>query len=571
MGTRRRALLFAVTTLLVLPGVALTAPLSSAAAPAITPVCTSTVPCFPVSSATNLGPAGGEPSIQDDGAGHIYITTPLGTGSIGGTGVRFSRSSDGGATWVRTKDASNVEHPYTDIGGPVGGSDSDVLVDSTRKNLYVADLAAAFSNILRSQDGGKTFPVDTQTAFEDDREWVTTVGPNVYVTFHDFAGNLPLIYGSTDQGVTFAPFGFANTGQIFAPSDAGFADTKCNTLVGKPVTDAAGTIYILTNTSTAAEDLAATCSLPAPLDRFYLSVSKDGGHTFTSHLVSDLSMAGNPGQLKSGSWGHVFNQLAIDAAGNLYIDASATLDGVAPLQNYLLVSQDHGVTFSKPIATNPQPLHGQLFPAIAAGQAGQVAVGYYQGLFADHHKTGSNFQFIIDETLNALAPGGPTFTHTQLAPLKGTTPQPDGICTDGIFCGTPASSGGNRNLADFESMTTDETGHLEVILPADSDGSNTENWFYKQTTGPLIPPGATNGNGTGNQTWVAGARTTAPPPPVAAAASPSPTPSVLPNTSGTPANPTRLGPIVLVLVAVLLVGPAVFLRQARRKRRPLSS
>jgi hypothetical protein len=92
-----------------------------------------------------------------------------------------------------------------------------------------------------------------------------------------------------------------------------------------------------------------------------------------------------------------------------------------------------------------------------------------------------------------------------LKPLKGTTPHPDGICTDGIFCGTPASSGGNRNLADFESITVDPHGHLEVIIPADCNAcTGTENWFYKQTAGPLLVPGATNGNGTGNETWVKG-------------------------------------------------------------------
>ena len=492
--------------------------------------CDPALPCFPLSAATNLGPAGGEPSIQDDGAGNIYITTPNGTPALG-NGVRVSHSADGGKTWVKFNDL-----PYKDIGGTAGGGDSDVVIDVARKNLYVTDLAAADATILRSQDRGATFPQTAPAGPENDRQWLTTIGSTVFLTYHDFALNNPLIFASTDGGATFPPgLGFGGTGQVFGPTDTGYADAKCNTLVGKPVTDAAGAIYILTNTSTPAENLAGGCAGPAPLDRFYMSVSKDGGHSFTSHLISDLSAAAHPGQAKSGTWGHVFNQLAIDAGGNLYIDASASIDGVKPLQNYLLVSKDHGVTFGQPIPTNVQPLHGQLFPAIAVGQAGQVAVGYYQGAFADHHKTGSNFQFIIDETLNALD-ASPTFTHTQLAPLKGITPQPDGICTDGLFCGTPLSSGGNRRLADFESMAVDELGHLEVILPANSENKagKTENWFYKQTTGPLLVPGATNGNGTGNQTWVQGSRTAPPPAPIAAStpAAPSPTPAVLPNTSG---------------------------------------
>ena len=527
---------------------------------AVPPTCDGTTPCFPVSAATNLGPAGGEPSIQDDGAGNIYITTPVGTGSTLGTGVRFSRSNNGGQSWIKYGDV-----PYKNIGGDVGGSDSDVVVDVSRKNLYVADLAAADVSVLRSQDNGATFPQNAPAGPENDRQWVTTIGDkNVYLTYHDFALNTPVIFGSTDAGATFPPgLGFGGTGQIFGPTDTGFQDTKCNTLVGKPVTDKEGTLYILTNSSTLAEDGGAGCALPGPLDRFYMSVSTDGGHSFTSHLVSDLSAAGNPGQAISGSWGHVFNQLAIDNGGNLYIDASGTLDGSVPLQNYLLVSTDHGKTFSKPIRTNAQPAHGQLFPAIAAGQAGQVAVGYYQGAFPDHHLANSNFQFIIDQSFNALD-AHPAFTHTQLTPLSGSTPQPNGICTDGLFCTVgvpPFSSGGNRNLADFESMTLSERGNLEVILPADSDGAKTENWFYRQVGGPQMVPGPTNGNGTGNQTYVAGARTTAPPGSVPATVV---NPNLLPPTSrGLPAWIPPGGAAGLAFVA----GGALLRRRSAIRRR----
>jgi hypothetical protein len=51
-------------------------------------------------------------------------------------------------------------------------------------------------------------------------------------------------------------------------------------------------------------------------------------------------------------------------------------------------------------------------------------------------------------------------------------------------------------------MAVDPQGRIEVILPADADGRTTHNWFYKQTSGPRMQPGAVNGNGTGNQTWV---------------------------------------------------------------------
>ncbi|MGN6473342.1 MAG: hypothetical protein ACTHK4_06800 [Mycobacteriales bacterium] len=439
----------------------------------------------------DLGLGGGEPSIQDDGHGHIYITNPLGTGTVGGTGVKFWRSNNDGASFL----------PPTLTGGTLlGGSDSDVASDASGHNMWIADLAAAYNNILHSTNSGAAFASQSQAGPESDREWLTPLGKSLILTYHDLAVNNPLIFISNDEGATWSPGGTA--GMIFSPSDPGFADTKCNTLVGKPVTDAAGNLYVLTTTSTIAEDLQNGCAAPSPLDRMYVSVSHDGGHTFTSHLASDISSA-TTGHAHSGIWGNTFNQLAIDAGGNPYIEASGTLDGTGPLRNSLVVSKNHGRTFSKPIVTHRSP-DAQLFPAIATGQAGQVAVGYYQGRKPLNTANGSDFQFVIDESFNATS-SHPTFTHVVLPPLKGTTPHPDGICTAGIFCGTPLSAGGNRNLADFESMAVDPRGHLEVIIPADCDKcTGTENWFYKQTSGPLLVPGPTNGNGTGNQTPVKG-------------------------------------------------------------------
>jgi hypothetical protein len=67
-----------------------------------------------------------------------------------------------------------------------------------------------------------------------------------------------------------------------------------------------------------------------------------------------------------------------------------------------------------------------------------------------------------------------------------------------------------------------------VIIRADCDVCNgTENWFHKQTAGPPLGPGATSGNGTGNETWVTGSRT---------AAAPTPTPTAVPTAAAAPAS-----------------------------------
>ncbi|MBJ7594625.1 MAG: exo-alpha-sialidase [Candidatus Dormibacteraeota bacterium] len=269
-------------------------------------------------------------------------------------------------------------------------------------------------------------------------------------------------------------------------------------------------MYVLINCSTFPNNVSPT---GGPLDQLYIAISRDGGASFHTTLVSDISNGGtNPG-----TWGHVFNQLAIDAAGNLYVGASGNLKGTDPVQTFLIRSLDNGTTWQPPINLNADtPAYASVFPAIATGQSGQVAVGYYRVVncrtsvnanckTSDYRNDGVTFQYFIWQTPNALLVN-PEFAVTQ---VTSSVPHYNGICTDGLFCGTPLSSGGNRNLADFESMTVDPTGNIELIIPADplnvlpTDSHPTVNWYFKETSGPLMPPGATNGNGTGNQTYVA--------------------------------------------------------------------
>ncbi len=99
------------------PGAALAAPQPASAVGAVV------APVF--GTTNNLGASGGEPSMQDDGAGNIYITSPQGAGSMG-TGVRFSHSSTGGQSFIEFTPGKK----FKDIGGTIGGGDSDVVVDS---------------------------------------------------------------------------------------------------------------------------------------------------------------------------------------------------------------------------------------------------------------------------------------------------------------------------------------------------------------------------------------------------------------------------------------------------------
>lgn len=461
---------------------------------------------------------GGEPSLQDDGRGHVYVTSPTGlaTATVNATGVlKINEATGGGALWRSLDGGKTFANPTNPIffGTKNGGGDTDVTADNTGV-LYTADLEAAAADVQRSTDQGTNLtPATTgQNGPDDDREWLTPIGNKLFLTYHDFTVNVDIVMVSTNGGMTFTPAGTG--GKIINPLDNPQAASDCfnGNLLSKPVTDANGGLYVLLNCSTFPQNLMPT---GAPLDRLYIAISRNGGQSFHTTLVSDVSN----NQTSPGAYGRVFNQLGIDAASNVYIAASGNLHSGDTVHTFLIRSGDNGTTWQAPIDLNADtPNFASVFPAIATGQAGQVAAGYYRAVacrpgFAtcktnDYRTDGLTYQFFITQTLDAMPgkPGNPVFTTTQ---VTTRVPHYNGICTDGLFCGTPLSSGGNRNLADFESMTVDPTGHIELIIPADpgnlnpTDTTPTVNWYFKQTSGPLMVPGATNGNGTGNETYVA--------------------------------------------------------------------
>jgi len=378
---------------------------------------------------TQTAGVGGEPSIQDDGRGHVYVTSPTGlaTALVNASGVlTINEATGGGALWRSLDGGSTFANPLKPIffGTQNGGGDTDVTTDSTGK-LYTADLEAVASDVQSSTDQGTTLSSPTQTAPDDDREWLTPVGKNLFLTYHDFAANVDLIYESSDGGATFLPAGTGGTGKILSPADNAnaFSDCANGNLISKPVTDSSGALYILLNCSTFPNNLMPTGS---PLDRLYLAVSTDGGATFTTTLVSDVSNGGT----NNGTWGHVFNQLGIDNGGNLYVVVSGNLTGTDPVQTFLLRSFDHGVTWQKPINLNSSlPAiagNASVFPAVATGQAGQVAAGFYavvncRSTFptcktTDYRNDGVTFQFFITLVLYATA-ATPTLTTTQMTTM----------------------------------------------------------------------------------------------------------------------------------------------------------
>src|SRR6059058_1448652 len=140
------------------------------------------------------GGQGAEPSLAIDmsptaSRGDIYAA------AIGDSnGPLEWHSYNGGKTWSQPV-------PF-DLNGPLRGGDDDIAVN-TNGDLLAADLNVSWASVQISTDHGQSFDAGTQTAPEDDRPWLTAAGQNVYVFYHDFTAEAPVVCTSFDGGHTF--------------------------------------------------------------------------------------------------------------------------------------------------------------------------------------------------------------------------------------------------------------------------------------------------------------------------------------------------------------------------------
>src|SRR5438477_5221376 len=216
------------------------------------------------------GGQGGEPSLAIDTSatasrGDIYV------GAIGDSnGPLEWHSYDSGKSWSQPV-------PF-DLNGPLRGGDDDIAVN-TNGGLLATDLNVSWASVQISSDQGKTFDAGTQTAPEDDRPWLTAAGQNVYVAYHDFVAEAPVVCTSFDGGHTFP-----TCVQTFG-ADPSVTNCAENTIPARALSidPTSFSLNFLYSCSTAAENLQHPPY--GPLHDYYLAQSTNGGLTWTTHQV----------------------------------------------------------------------------------------------------------------------------------------------------------------------------------------------------------------------------------------------------------------------------------------------
>jgi hypothetical protein len=488
----------------------------------------------------NVGAYGGEPSIVSDTAGRLYDATPNG-------GTITYRSIDRGQSWQRVTTADP-------------NSGDDCLATDQANAVYLCNLAGSEgvaplqADVWKSINGGTSWThgagalpqcATSCSPFGVDRDWVaasilsgkSTSRAEVVLMYHDFYGPSQIwVNISTDGGATFGPPQEVLAGPAVTPGAVtgtlvaqGY--TFCNTVpagvgIVPPGRPHAGRIIV----GWIAADLpqnAAGCNvtMAQAFHTVWVSYSDDGGRTWTPQQAFDAGVGHDTST--------PFVSFTLDRQGNPYFGLDVNLnanpvtcsaestagtvqsDRSCEYDMYVVWSRDGGATWdgggglipgsaAAAYRVNPTAETGtHFFPAIAAGNPGQVDVAYLRssgivptdplgkanpgGCAGPGPANGNPTTYPPACTWNLYAAqslnltkgvGGATWTITPIT----TTPMHVGdICNLGIFCVAPSS---NRNLLDFITETLDNHGCAHIAYSDD----NTVNMLRaaNQTAGPCL-------------------------------------------------------------------------------------
>jgi hypothetical protein len=442
----------------------------------------------------------GEPTIGVDPRGGVFVSGPTGTGTQRSA---WEGSVDGGHSF-RVITPGPVPTAIQSIEDPPGGGDTDLNFDRAGKQ-YFADLyALTCLRVATTADGGASVQqnfLGCDGSPGSDRQWLAVYDPPpgtphqsaytgptplVYLEYNNLVGPGPnsggqwnkstdgLNYTNATSGVTpateatYSPFGpdgypaiDQQTGKVFQAAGFPNGDGSYDLLLNIGTPDAAGNLSFL----------------DAP------NATSGGGPNDAGLIHIADNLPGSPDTL--------FSVASIDSARNLVV--AWAVNTSTSSQDQVFVSASSAAsgwrTWTKPVQVSDGSTGSgdavNVFPWIKAGGPGRAdAVWYGSNLNVDpSSQSGQAWNVFMNQLVFPVDKSGAITGQAPSTTLVKVSPHPihyNDICLQGTGC---ISSQGNRNLADFFTVTIDKSGAAEIV--------------YDDTSNGLAQPGFTP---TGNQT-----------------------------------------------------------------------
>jgi hypothetical protein len=442
--------------------------------------------------------------------------------AISTTGIRY-------ASWQAPGEfASSPDGVhFTNLGSPDPGALGDVsnAVDAAGAlyNSQICGLPAALHTcVYRSLDGGHTWPQQTIAADvhpgASDRPWIDVYPKNtggfwnpdlttVYLEYHTFSpDDLAYVTVSHDGGKTFSP------PRLITTDTNAISGSGCNTIPSGVAVDAAsGAVYALwLSGNDVASNVVTGCNYSqiGPFDKAWVSVSTDGGLTWTSHLA--WQGAFDQSTKIGDNADKIFGTISVDRAGQVHVllpvrtnddpvgfvasceTGSTCQEQPQPTNLQLVTSPDGGAHWTAPFKVNASP-GSYFFPWIAAGSSGIVDAIYYRTSSLQPNDPADQWYAAFSQITGAtatLGSGGASYTTTPQVASQALDPNPahvGGICTFGVFCSVVPNA--NRSLADSIAIALDPAGGANPVWTNDA-GSTRLIDFACQSSGPSAFAGA---------------------------------------------------------------------------------
>ncbi len=360
--------------------------------------------------------------------------------------------------------------PVADPEVPVVVVPSFVLVESliaaddsgSEPSLGVAPNGHLFTD-LGSQDDGETWlsnPAVCPGAGGDRQYVLPTTSGEAYLYSHQLPSFHQTATKTTDYGLTWLP-----TGPVEFPDHFLLANGGSGWGGGGFWNEKTGSVFF-TFSYSHAQGLDQTLSVAGA----GYSVTRDGGLLWT---------AGQAAQLEGRQLGLGLVTGAADDAGNVYLTWGEALGDTADdLAVFVAASQDDGMTWGEKVRVD-NGTGSKVFPVIVAGEAGKIAVAYYEGSEASFPDgMDGTWNVTLAYTADFFAANA-TFGHAQLT----STPVKEGpICISGTTCT------GNREFADYFDAVRMPDGRVAVTYNLLEDGDGDLRNGFAMTSAPLLGP-----------------------------------------------------------------------------------